>query len=234
VRGGLEKGERWRDAGRLPNKPNTFTDFITVAEYLNKAGYAAPGRIVARGDSAGGLLMGAVANMRPDLFAGIVARVPFVDVLNTMLDETLPLTVSDFSEWGDPIRDVAAYRSIAQYAPYEMSALGPIRTYWSPRDSAISASVLGAGEMGRQAEGAQDQRCMHCARRPHVSRAFRRRRPVRGARRGRADPGLRPRRDRAASAARTHTRRTAPVDGDRSAHSSGARAMSAAGVRPAR
>jgi oligopeptidase B len=119
VRGGLEKGERWRDAGRLPNKPNTFTDFITVAEYLNKAGYAAPGRIVARGDSAGGLLMGAVANMRPDLFAGIVARVPFVDVLNTMLDETLPLTVSDFSEWGDPIRDVAAYRSIAQYAPYE-------------------------------------------------------------------------------------------------------------------
>jgi oligopeptidase B len=119
VRGGLEKGERWRDAGRRANKPNTFTDFIAVAEYLNKAGYAAPGRIVARGDSAGGLLMGAVANMRPDLFAGIVARVPFVDVLNTMLDETLPLTVSDFSEWGDPIRDVATYRTMAEYAPYE-------------------------------------------------------------------------------------------------------------------
>ena len=119
VRGGLEKGERWRDAGRRANKPNTFTDFIAVAEYLNKAGYAALGRIVARGDSAGGLLMGAVANMRPDLFAGIVARVPFVDVLNTMLDETLPLTVSDFSEWGDPIRDVAAFRTIASYAPYE-------------------------------------------------------------------------------------------------------------------
>jgi oligopeptidase B len=119
VRGGLEKGERWHDAGRRANKPNTFTDFIAVAEYLNKAGYAAPGRIVARGDSAGGLLMGAVANMRPDLFAGIVARVPFVDVLNTMLDESLPLTVSDFSEWGDPIRDVAPYRTIADYAPYE-------------------------------------------------------------------------------------------------------------------
>lgn len=119
VRGGLEKGERWRDAGRRANKLNTFTDFIAVAEYLNKAGYAAHGRIVARGDSAGGLLMGAVANMRPDLFAGMVARVPFVDVLNTMLDESLPLTVSDFSEWGDPIRDVTAYRTVASYAPYE-------------------------------------------------------------------------------------------------------------------
>jgi oligopeptidase B len=119
VRGGLEKGERWRDAGRRANKPNTFADFIAVAEHLSKAGYSAPGRIVARGDSAGGLLMGVVANMRPDLFAGIIARVPFVDALNTMLDESLPLTVSDFPEWGDPVRDVAAYRNIAGYAPYE-------------------------------------------------------------------------------------------------------------------
>jgi oligopeptidase B len=119
VRGGIEKGERWRNAGRRENKPNTFSDFIAVAEYLIRERYTARGRIVARGDSAGGLLMGAVANMRPDLFAGIVARVPFVDALNTMLDETLPLTATDFPEWGDPIRDVAAYRTIAGYSPYD-------------------------------------------------------------------------------------------------------------------
>jgi oligopeptidase B len=119
VRGGLEKGERWRNAGRLENKVNTFTDFIAVAEHLSKAGYTGAGRIVARGDSAGGLLMGAVANMRPDLFVGIVARVPFVDALNTTLDDTLPLTVGDFTEWGDPIRDPAAYRTIAGYSPYD-------------------------------------------------------------------------------------------------------------------
>jgi oligopeptidase B len=119
VRGGIEKGERWYRSGRRENKTNTFTDFIAAAEHLVNAGYTSRGRIVARGDSAGGLLMGAVANMRPDLFAGIVARVPFVDALNTMLDETLPLTTSDVPEWGDPIRDIAAYRNIAGYAPYE-------------------------------------------------------------------------------------------------------------------
>lgn len=119
VRGGLEKGERWRNAGRRAKKLNTFNDFIAVAEHLIAAGYSKAGRIVARGDSAGGLLMGAVANMRPDLFAGIVARVPFVDALNTMLDVELPLTVNDFPEWGNPIDDVEAYRTIASYAPYE-------------------------------------------------------------------------------------------------------------------
>ena len=145
IRGGLEKGERWHDAGRRENKLNTFKDFITVAEYLSKAGYSAPGRIVARGDSAGGLLMGAVANMRPDLFAGIIARVPFVDALNTMLDDSLPLTASDTPEWGDPIRDLAAYRTIASYAPYEnvtaqayphmlvtAGISDPRVTYWEP------------------------------------------------------------------------------------------------------
>ena len=119
VRGGIEKGERWRNAGRRENKINTFTDFIAVAEHLIKSGYTARGRIVARGDSAGGLLIGAVANMRPDLFAGMIARVPFVDALNTMLDETLPLTAGDFPEWGDPIRDIKAYRTIASYSPYD-------------------------------------------------------------------------------------------------------------------
>jgi oligopeptidase B len=125
VRGGLEKGERWYNAGRHERKVNTFTDFIAVADHLSMAGYTSPGRIIARGDSAGGLLMGAVANTRPDLFAGIIARVPFVDVLNSMLDESLPLTVSDFSEWGDPIRDPVAHRTIAGYAPYENVAAQP-------------------------------------------------------------------------------------------------------------
>ena len=119
VRGGIEKGERWRNAGRRENKINTFTDFIAVTEHLIQSGYTARGRVVARGDSAGGLLMGAVANMRPDLFAGMIARVPFVDALNTMLDETLPLTASDIPEWGDPIRDVKAYHTIASYSPYD-------------------------------------------------------------------------------------------------------------------
>jgi oligopeptidase B len=125
IRGGLEKGERWRDAGRLHNKPNSFADFIAVAEHLSKAGYAAPGRIIGRGDSAGGLLVGAVANMRPDLFAGIIARVPFVDVLNSMLDESLPTTANEAPEWGDPIRDLTAYRTIAAYSPYENVAPQP-------------------------------------------------------------------------------------------------------------
>jgi oligopeptidase B len=125
VRGGIEKGERWRNAGRLANKENTFNDFIAAAEHLGRAGYAAPGRIVARGASAGGLLMGVIANRRPDLFAGIVARVPFVDALNTMLDESLPLTVSDRPEWGDPLHDPNAYRTIAGYSPYENVAARP-------------------------------------------------------------------------------------------------------------
>jgi oligopeptidase B len=119
VRGGLEKGKRWHNAGRLKNKVNTFTDFIAAAEYLIKAGYGAHGRIVARGDSAGGTLVGAVANMRPDLFAGIVASVAYVDVLNSLLDPDLPLTASDVPEFGDPANDLSIYHVIAGYAPYD-------------------------------------------------------------------------------------------------------------------
>jgi oligopeptidase B len=119
IRGGIEKGERWRNLGRLAYKINSFKDFIAVAEYLSRSGYTSPGRIVACGDSAGGLVIGAVANVRPDLFAGMIARVPFVDVLNTTLDDSLPLTVGDFTEWGDPIHDPVAYRVIASYSPYD-------------------------------------------------------------------------------------------------------------------
>src|SRR5215831_10536381 len=100
-------------------KVNTFTDFIAASEYLSKSGWRAPGKIVAEGGSAGGTLIGAVGNMRPDLYAGLIAGVPFVDVLNTMLDETLPLTPPEWPEWGDPIRDPAAFRTILAYSPYE-------------------------------------------------------------------------------------------------------------------
>jgi oligopeptidase B len=119
VRGGSEKGRRWYREGKLAKKINTFTDFIAASEYLSKNGWCAPGRIVAEGRSAGGTLIGAVGNMRPDLYAGLIAGMPFVDVLNTMLDETLPLTPPEWPEWGDPNRDPAAFRTILAYSPYE-------------------------------------------------------------------------------------------------------------------
>ena len=119
VRGGSEKGWRWYREGKLAKKMNTFTDFVAASEYLSKSGWCAPGKIVAEGGSAGGTLIGAVANMRPDLYAGLIAGMPFVDVLNTMLDETLPLTPPEWPEWGDPIRDAAAFRTILAYSPYE-------------------------------------------------------------------------------------------------------------------
>jgi oligopeptidase B len=119
VRGGSEKGWRWYREGKLAKKPNTFRDFIAASEYLIEHGWSASGKIIAQGGSAGGMLIGAVANMRPDLYAGLIAEVPFVDVLNTMLDETLPLTPPEWPEWGDPLRDAAAFRTILEYSPYE-------------------------------------------------------------------------------------------------------------------
>lgn len=118
VRGGGEKGRRWYEAGKYLQKHHTFTDFITVAEHLQTSDYVAPQRLVALGGSAGGYLIGAVLNRRPDLFAAAVADVPFVDVLNTMCDETLPLTVMEYEEWGDP-HDPTYFYYIQEQAPYE-------------------------------------------------------------------------------------------------------------------
>ena len=118
IRGGGEMGEEWRDAGRMMKKMNTFTDFIASAEYLVKNKYTSSDRLVIQGGSAGGLLMGAVTNMRPDLFKAVVSQVPFVDVLNTMLDATLPLTTSEYIEWGNP-NEKAAYDYMAKYSPYD-------------------------------------------------------------------------------------------------------------------
>lgn len=118
IRGGDELGRAWYDDGRMKNKMNTFTDFIDVTEGLIQKGYAKKGHIYARGGSAGGLLMGAVANMRPDLYKGIIAEVPFVDVLTTMLDDTIPLTTFEYEEWGNPhIKE--QYQWIAAYSPYD-------------------------------------------------------------------------------------------------------------------
>jgi len=159
VRGGSEKGYGWFLDGRGPKKPNTFTDFIACAEHLTAHGYGQAGRIVAYGGSAGGMLMGAVANLRPDLWAGIIGAVPFVDVLNTMSDISLPLTPPEWPEWGNPLEDEAAYDLIAGYSPYDnitaqpypaVLATGglsdPRVTYWEPAKWVAKLRELTTGE----------------------------------------------------------------------------------------
>jgi oligopeptidase B len=118
IRGGGEMGRHWYDEGRLKKKINTFTDFITCGEFLSEQKYTSPEHLYAWGGSAGGLLMGAVINMRPDLFHGVIAAVPFVDVVTTMLDESVPLTTSEYREWGDP-RQKDDYFYMKSYSPYD-------------------------------------------------------------------------------------------------------------------
>ncbi|TJW31455.1 MAG: S9 family peptidase [Mesorhizobium sp.] len=145
VRGGKDKGYGWYDDGKRAHKTNTFTDFIACARHLVSERYTTHDRIVAQGGSAGGMLMGAIANMAPDCFGGIVAEVPFVDVLTTMLDASLPLTPPEWPEWGNPIASADDYRTIAAYSPYDnVGALDyppilalagltdPRVTYWEP------------------------------------------------------------------------------------------------------
>jgi len=118
VRGGQEMGRAWYDDGKMLKKMNTFYDFIDAAEYLVLERYSSRGRLVANGGSAGGLLMGAVVNLRPDLFTVVVADVPFVDVINTMLDASIPLTAQEWEQWGNPV-DPAAYACMRRYSPYD-------------------------------------------------------------------------------------------------------------------
>jgi oligopeptidase B len=145
VRGGKDKGYRWYTEGKHRKKVNTFTDFIAAGEYLAQVRYTRRGRIVANGGSAGGMLTGAVANMAPDLFLGIIADVPFVDVLNTMLDGSLPLTPPEWPEWGNPIESKEDFDIIRSYSPYDNVAAkayphifayggltDPRVTYWEP------------------------------------------------------------------------------------------------------
>jgi oligopeptidase B len=119
VRGGGELGRQWYEDGKLDRKTNTFTDFVACARLLVTSGWTAPDRLVARGGSAGGLLMGAVANLAPELFRAIVAEVPFVDCLTTILDPSLPLTVLEWEEWGNPVEDPDAYQLLKSYSPYD-------------------------------------------------------------------------------------------------------------------
>lgn len=145
IRGGKDRGYRWYRDGKLAKKTNTFSDFIAAGRHLVAMGLTREKQIVAQGGSAGGMLMGAVANLAPELFLGIIADVPFVDVLNTMLDDTLPLTPPEYPEWGNPAADAEAFRTIRAYSPYDnvlakayphIFAYGgltdPRVTYWEP------------------------------------------------------------------------------------------------------
>jgi oligopeptidase B len=125
VRGGGEMGRLWYEHGKLLEKKNTFTDFVAAARHLVDTGVTRPQQLVALGGSAGGLLMGAVANLAPDLFAGILAQVPFVDPLTTILDPALPLTVTEWDEWGNPLSDKEVYSYMKSYSPYENVAAKP-------------------------------------------------------------------------------------------------------------
>jgi oligopeptidase B len=118
VRGGQELGRSWYEDGKLLHKRNTFTDFIDCAKYLVRRRYADPQRLFAQGGSAGGLLMGAVVNFRPDLFTGVVAEVPFVDAITTMMDASIPLTASEYDEWGNP-NQAEYYDYMLSYSPYD-------------------------------------------------------------------------------------------------------------------
>lgn len=159
IRGGKDKGFAWYRQGRAEHKVNTFTDFIAARDHLVEQQIIAPDRIVAQGGSAGGMLMGAVANMAADKFAGIIAQVPFVDVLNTMLDDTLPLTPPEWPEWGNPIEDAEAFARIQAYSPYDavsahaypaIFALGgltdPRVTYWEPAKWIAKLRTLSTGD----------------------------------------------------------------------------------------
>ncbi len=159
VRGGGEMGKAWHDAGRLMHKRNTFTDFIAVTEHLVAHGYGAPDRVAAEGGSAGGLLMGAIANLRPDLYRAIVSHVPFVDVMNTMLDPTLPLTVPEYEEWGDP-NQKPAFEYMLSYSPYDNLEAKPfpsmlVKTslhdsqvmYWEPAKYMAKLRTLNTGSL---------------------------------------------------------------------------------------
>jgi oligopeptidase B len=158
IRGGRDKGHHWYHDGKLAKKKNTFTDYIAAARHLAREGFAREGEILAHGGSAGGLLMGAVANMAPALFRAVVAEVPFVDILTTMCDATLPLTPPEWSEWGNPIEDESVFDYIASYSPYDnvrsacyphiLALAGltdPRVTYWEPAKWIAKLAALKTG-----------------------------------------------------------------------------------------
>jgi len=141
IRGGGEMGRHWYDDGKILSKVNSFTDFVACARHLSATGWTSPGRLVARGGSAGGLLVGAAVNLAPDAFGGVAAQVPFVDALTSILDPSLPLTVTEWEEWGDPLHDPAVYAYMKSYSPYENVVSGrrypPILAITSLNDTRV-------------------------------------------------------------------------------------------------
>ena len=166
VRGGTECGYAWYTNGKLARKSNTFHDFIAAAQALVEHGYARKGRIGIHGGSAGGLLVGACANMAPDLFDAVIAEVPFVDVLNTICDDTLPLTPPEWPEWGNPLESVEAYDRIAAYSPYDnVEAKGYPHIIAHRGAHRPPRHLLGTRQVGGEAARDQDRRA--AARAPH-------------------------------------------------------------------
>ena len=192
VRGGGEMGRHWYDDGKMQHKQHTFSDFIACARHLVDAGWTTPDTVIAEGGSAGGLLVGAVANQAPDAFGGIVAQVPFVDTLTTMLDETLPLTVTEYEEWGNPDGDAETYDYIASYAPYDNVAAVDLPA--DPRRDLAQrhpGALRRAGQVGGPAAGRRPERRRRAAAHRDVRRARWRLRPLQGV----EGPGVHPRLD---------------------------------------
>ena len=173
IRGGTDKGWNWYLDGKREKKTNTFDDFAACARALIAANYTGAKRIVGHGASAGGMLMGAVANRAGELFAGIVAEVPFVDVLNTMLDHSLPLTPPEWPEWGNPTASEKDFRTIRSYSPYDNVAAKALSG--DPRHGRVDRSarhLLGAGEMDRAAARDHERAAARCCCAPIWARAM--------------------------------------------------------------
>ena len=179
IRGGGDLGKPWHDAGKMLVKRNTFTDFIAAVEHLTVAGYGDPARVAIEGGSAGGLLMGAVTNMRPDLFRAVLSHVPFVDVMNTMLDASLPLTVPEYEEWGNP-NEETYFKYMLSYSPYDNLKPAKLSRHVSqdiaPRQP---GDVLGTRQVCSKTPHAQDRFQPAAASNQHESRPRRRQRPLR-------------------------------------------------------
>ena len=186
VRGGGELGRHWYEQGKMLHKKNTFTDFVAAARHLVDEGWTSPDRLVAEGGSAGGLLMGAVANLAPDAFAGIVASVPFVDALTSILDPSLPLTVIEWDEWGDPLHDPDVYAYMKSYTPYENVAARRVPGHPGRHQPARHpGAVRRAGQVGGQAPRHRHRRRSAAAQDGDERRSRRRQRPLRGLARAR-------------------------------------------------
>ncbi len=173
IRGGGEMGDSWHDAGKMMVKRNTFSDFIAATEQLVAKGYGAKDRVAIEGGSAGGLLMGAVVNERPDLFRVVLSHVPFVDVMNTMLDASLPLTVAEYEEWGNP-NEAEAFAYMRSYSPYDNLKAGDVSgDAGEDEPERLAGDVLGAGEVCGEAADAEDERHAAAAAHQHGRRAWR-------------------------------------------------------------